>query len=140
MESFTIAGFFISLRYKGLNPRLELQLAAIRIEIELHEEADVSFKQSLASGFKLANKGGQLFESSKTHEKTELVNFLFSNLALRGRKLEYTLRRPFDAMVKLRRCLSWLLEWDDFRTFQVQISESFNIGNKLSILHSLLVK
>lgn len=96
--------------YAENSARLEAQLAAIRVEIESHEEADTNFKQTLVTAFKLANKASQLFESSKTHEKRELVNFLFSNLALRGRKLEYTLRKPFDAMVNLRRCSSWLPE------------------------------
>ncbi len=98
--------------YAENSARLEAQLAAARADIESHEEADTNFKQTLVTAFKLANKASQLFASSKTHEKRELVNFLFSNLALRGRKLEYTLRKPFDAMVNLRRCSSWLPEQD----------------------------
>lgn len=54
----------------------------MRADIESHEEADTNFKQTLVTAFKLANKSSQLFESSKTHEKRESVNFLFSNLAL----------------------------------------------------------
>ena len=94
------------------NTRLEAQLAVIRIEIESHEEADTTFKQALATEFKLANKETQLFESLKTHEKRELVNFLFSNLVLRGknRKLEYSLHKLFDCIVNLRKCSIWLPE------------------------------
>lgn len=117
--------------YAETNARFDSQLAAIRVEIESHEEADINFKQTLVTAFKLANKASQLFESSKTHEKRELVNFLFSNLALRGRKLEYTLRKPFDAMVNLRRCSSWLPEWDDFLTFRVEIADTLSIGKQL---------
>ncbi len=98
--------------YTETNQRFNKQLAEVHVDIESHEEADTNFKQTLVTAFKLANKASQLFESSKTHEKRELVNFLFSNLALRGRKLEYTLRKPFDAMVNLRRCSSWLPEQD----------------------------
>ncbi len=98
--------------YTETNQRLNKQLAEMRVEIESHEEADTNFKQTLVTAFKLANKASQLFESSKTYEKRELVNFLFSNLALRGRKLEYTLRKPFDAMVNLRKCSIWLPEQD----------------------------
>lgn len=36
----------------------------------------------------LTNKAAELFESSKINEKRELINFLFSNLRLRGQKLE----------------------------------------------------
>ena len=96
--------------YTETNARLNKQLAEARVEIESHEEADTTFKQTLVTAFKLANKASQLFESSKTHEKRELVNFLFSNLALRGRKLEFTLRKPFDCMVNLSNRSTWLPE------------------------------
>lgn len=121
--------------YTETQARLDKQLADVRMEIDSHEEADSNFKHTLVTAFKLANKASQLFESSKTHEKRELVNFLFSNLTLRGRKLEYSLRKPFDCMVNLHKRSSWLPEWDDFRTFRVEIRESLSIGNKLTILH-----
>jgi site-specific DNA recombinase len=94
--------------YADANTRLEAQLAALRVDIEAHEAADTNFKQTLVTAFKLANKASDLFESSKISEKRELINFLFSNLALRGRKLEYTLRKPFDMMINLDRCSKWL--------------------------------
>ncbi|HHS2948414.1 TPA: recombinase family protein [Legionella pneumophila] len=94
--------------YTETQIRLDKQLSTVRTEIESYEEADSNFKQTLVTAFKLANKASQLFESSKTHEKRELVNFLFSNLALRGRKLEYSLRKPFDCMVNLHKRSSWL--------------------------------
>lgn len=94
--------------YADKNTALEAELAAIRADIESHEQADTNFKQTLVTAFKLANKAAELFEISKMHEKRELINFLFSKLLLRGRKLEYTLRKPFDMMVNMGRCSDWL--------------------------------
>lgn len=101
--------------YADKNAALETDLAAIRVNIESHEQADTNFKQTLVTAFKLANKAAELFEFSKINEKRELINFLFSKLLLRGRKLEYTLRRPFDMMVNLRGCSDWLPGTDSNR-------------------------
>ena len=101
--------------YADTNTRLEAQLVAVRADIEIHEAADNNFKQTLVTAFKLANKASELFESSKINEKRELINFLFSNLRLRGRKLEYNLRKPFDMMVNLGGCSDWLPGTDSNR-------------------------
>ncbi len=66
----------------------------------------------------------ELFESSKTTENRELINFVFSNLSLRGRKLEYTLRKSFDMLLNLPHCPEWLPVLDEFRTFMGEIEET----------------
>jgi len=47
----------------------------------------------------LASRAAQLFERSKAEQKRELIAFVFSNLRLKGKKLEFSLRSPFDLMV-----------------------------------------
>lgn len=42
--------------YAENSRRLEAQLAAVRVEIGSHEEADNNFKETLLTEFKLANK------------------------------------------------------------------------------------
>jgi ABC transporter substrate binding protein len=44
----------------------------------------------------LASRAAELFESSKPEQKRQLLAFVFSNLRLKGKKLEYSLRSPFD--------------------------------------------
>ena len=96
--------------YNSKNKDLESQLAKVRADKEIHLEADSNFKTTIITAFQLANKASELFESSKTSEKGELINFVFSNLSLRGRKLEYALRKPFDMMVNLHDRAEWLPE------------------------------
>ncbi len=98
------------------NEALEQELKSNRIERQMHEDADNNFKNTLITAFRLASRAGHLFESSKTSEKRELINFVFSNLTLRGKKLEYTLRKPFDVLVKLSKCEEWLPILDTIRT------------------------
>ena len=56
----------------------------------------------------LASRAVELFERSKAEEKRQLIAFVFSNLRLRGKKLESSLRSPFDLMVNRRDYSSWL--------------------------------
>jgi len=98
--------------YNSKNKDLENQLAKVRAEKEIHQGADGDFKTTIVTAFNLANKASELFESSKTSEKRELINFVFSNLSLRGAKLEYALRKPFDMMVNLSSRADWLLGRD----------------------------
>ena len=74
----------------------------------MHENADGGFKDEVVTAFNLASKASELFESSKTTEKRELIAFVFSNLSLRGVELEYMLSKPFDMMVNLTDRASWL--------------------------------
>ena len=98
--------------YNSKNKDLERQLAKIKTEKEIHEGADGDFKKTVVTALQLANKASELFESSKISEKRDLINFVFSNLSLRGAKLDYALRKPFDMMVNLSSRADWLLEQD----------------------------
>ena len=64
----------------------------------------------------LASRAAQLFERSKAEQKRELIAFVFSNLRLKGKKLEFSLRSPFDLMANRRDHSSWLAFLDTVRT------------------------
>jgi hypothetical protein len=57
------------------------------------------FRTTLESLISLASRVGELFERSKPEQKRQLLAFVFSNLQLRGKKLEFSMRSPFDLMV-----------------------------------------
>ncbi len=83
----------------------ELELA---MRIEQHQKGEGDFRTTLESLISLAPRSAEIFDSSKTEEKRQLLAFVFSNLALRGKKLEFSLRSPFDLMVNRRTYASWL--------------------------------
>jgi hypothetical protein len=56
----------------------------------------------------VASRAAELFERSKTEQKRELLAFVFSSLRPRGKKLEFSLRSPFDLMVNRADHSSWL--------------------------------
>jgi hypothetical protein len=64
----------------------------------------------------LASRAVELFERSKVEEKRQLIAFVFSNLRLRGKKLDFSLCSPFDLMVNRPDYSSWLAFLNIVRT------------------------
>jgi hypothetical protein len=64
-------------------------------------EADENYSSTIVSLLNICSRAPELFESSRVEQKRELIDLLFSNLQLRGKKLEYRLKKPFDALVDL---------------------------------------
>jgi hypothetical protein len=64
----------------------------------------------------VASRAADLFEGSKTEQKRELIAFVFSNLQLRGKKLEFSTRSPFDLMVDRANYAGWLAFLHTVRT------------------------
>jgi site-specific DNA recombinase len=74
----------------------------IGLRIEQHQQGDGDYRTTLESLISLASRAAELFEGSKPEQKRELIAFVFSNLRLRGKKLDFSLRSPFDLMVNRR--------------------------------------
>ncbi len=52
----------------------------------------------------ICSRAPELFESSKVEQKRQLINFLLSNLKLRGKTLEFELKKPFEVLINLQNC------------------------------------
>ena len=101
--------------YNTKKEEIEKELKSCIVEIEMHDNADTDFKQALTTAFYLTSKSYDLFICSHTkcgeakhEEKRRLINFVFSKLELKGKTLGYTLRCPFDIMVKMNHSKDWL--------------------------------
>ena len=87
---------------------LKTQQAEIATRIEQHQTGDDAFRTTLEALISVASRAADLFERSKTEQKRKLVSLVFSNLRLNGKKLDYSLRSPFDLMVDRPNHASWL--------------------------------
>lgn len=92
----------------------------IHQELGAHHHADDSFKTTVSSLIALASRAHALFQSSKSDQKRRFISLLFSNLSLRGEKLEYALRSPFHLMVNVEGYENWLPILDTIRTKHFQ--------------------
>jgi hypothetical protein len=88
----------------------------IALRIEQHQKGEGDFRTTLESLISLASRAAELFERSKTEQKRQLLAFVFSNLQLRGKKLEFSMRSPFDLMVNRASYSSWLAFLNTVRT------------------------
>ena len=82
-------------------------------------EADENYLITLITLLNICYRAPELFESSKVEQKRQLINFLLSNLRLRGKTLEFELKKPFDVLVNLQNCKNrseWLGILNTFRT------------------------
>ena len=68
----------------------------------------------------MASRAAELFERSKIEQKRQLIAFVFSNLRLSGKKLDFSLRSPFDLMVNRPDYASWLAFLNTVRTERFQ--------------------
>ncbi len=75
--------------------------------IESHNNADNNVTKTLIGLVELASRAGKTFKGSTTSEKRKLINQVLVNLKLKGCKLEYTLRPPFDAFTETAKNGEW---------------------------------
>ncbi len=88
----------------------------LAMRIEQHQKGESVYRTTLESLISVASRAAAIFESSKIEQKRELIAFVFSNLRLKGKKQEVSLRSPFDLMVNRRTYASWLVFLDTVRT------------------------
>jgi hypothetical protein len=80
----------------------------IALRVEQHQKGEGAFRTTLETLISVASRVAELFERSKTEQKRELLAFVFSNMRLRGKKLEFSLRPPFDLIANRTDHSSWL--------------------------------
>ena len=90
-------------------------------EMESNDRADNHFSECLINTLQLASGAGKTFKSSTLEEKRKLIDFVFQNLELKGQKLVYTLRPPFDQFVKTAKGGEWRTLVYDYRTFNERL-------------------
>ncbi len=77
-------------------------------KLKAHTEADEKFALTVSYLFELSSRAAELFKVSKVDQKRELINFVLSNLKLKGRKLLYQVNQPFAAIIDANNKQSWL--------------------------------
>lgn len=95
------------------------QLEIVR-EMKNHEKADQNFYITANMVMNLAGRAREIFESSEVDEKRELVNLVFQNLKVEGKKMLTDVLEPFHTMIGYKECpTNW--RWRDaFRTFDLR--------------------
>lgn len=80
--------------------------------INSYHGADDGFRDAVVDMLQLGKKAHELFVSSNNQGKRRLINFVFSNLSLKGEKLAFSLRQPFDLFVNAAKIEEWRARQD----------------------------
>jgi hypothetical protein len=104
---------------------LKERQAEIAVRIDQHQQGNEEFRITLATLISLASRAVELFERSKAEQKRQLIAFVFSNLRLTGKNLDYSLRSPFDLMFNRPSYASWLGDKDSNLDRQSQSLQSY---------------
>lgn len=92
----------------------------IETKIAKHNDADEDFAITVEYILDIASRTYELFKSSGIDKKHRILNLVFPNFFLNGSKLEYTIRRPFDMLVKKSSYPTELALIYDFRTWLLE--------------------
>lgn len=86
--------------------------AELNERIQGYTDADESFYLTANTVLNVAKRAREVFESSEVAEKGQLLNFLLQNLRLKGRKLLFDLKTPFDTVLQANKCSNLLRRQD----------------------------
>jgi site-specific DNA recombinase len=75
--------------------------------IHAYDVTEDEFNNKLILLINIASGASRLFRGSDTHEKREMLSFIFQNLKLNGKKLEYTMRYPFSLFADANKTGEW---------------------------------
>lgn len=93
--------------YDAKSPVLNQEMELVNVEISKHKSADRAFYQEIEGFLTFCSEAPALFKSSSPALKRELLRFVISNLVLRDKKLEFSLRIPFNIVAKYAENENW---------------------------------
>lgn len=126
-------------KYNENNARYEAELAEIQRKEERLDNADQHFYITVGYLLSLFEHAEQLFEVAETDEKKQIIGLILSNLKLDGKKLTFTLKKPFNSLLSQPKGLLWLALQDLIRNpskYIISLND-FNVELTKSLLMKL---
>ncbi len=92
----------------------------IETQIKRHGKADDVYKNFGCLVLDVAERAGQIYGVRNPEEKQYLANFVFSNLSLLEKKLQFRFNLIFDAIKKYQKDKNGLRDMDSNHDRQIQ--------------------
>ena len=74
---------------------------------EKYKTIDNNTKDKIVNIFTIAGNISYIFQHASPSRQNELLKMLLKDCQLNGKRLEYTLRKPFDMLVKNHNIKDW---------------------------------
>lgn len=83
------------------------KIQLLNIELEEHDKGNHDYQTTVTTVFSLARRAKEIFESSDPNEKRVFLNYLLQNPTVSEKKLEFTLRSPFNLVLEMSGRPNW---------------------------------
>ena len=84
------------------------KIQLLEVELSEHRKADYDYQTTVSVVLSVARRAKTIFESSEPHEKRAFLNYLLQNQTVNAKKLEFTMRSPFNLVLELASSPNWL--------------------------------
>jgi len=74
---------------------------ALNVELQEYTKADHDYHIHVSTVLDLSRRMGEIFESSELAEKRAILGYLLQNPTVKDKKLEFTLKKPFNTVLEL---------------------------------------
>lgn len=106
--------------YEAKKSEIEAEKAELQRTSEKYASLGVELKDTVECIMDIAANAPLLMKVGTTRQKNELLKLLFEDCVLDGKKLIYTLRKPFEQFIKNPKSLDWLsMNPEDLKDFDV---------------------
>lgn len=104
-------------------------------ELEDLSEGNKGFVIGATYIVELCSRAVELFESEWTtiEQKRYLIDTLFSNMTLVGEKLDFTLKQPFDSLVKISKTGVWCGIADTLQTCAIEAANDYRLKHLVEV-------
>ncbi len=102
-----IDGTLTKEEYKQTTAELVQEEASLKETLKSQSHFETEIDDIVKCVFDFASNVGKYFKSSNIPEKQQILRILVSNCALDGKKLRFSLHKPFNEMLENPNCLSW---------------------------------
>lgn len=93
--------------YNSKSAEINQQTEQVNSEIAKHKGADRAYKQEIEGFLTFCNQAPKLFASSRPELQRELLRFVVSNLILKDKKVDFSLKLPFSILAKYAESENW---------------------------------
>ena len=96
--------------------QLEEKRSQLSRDLARHQHAEGAYMELGSKLIELIAQAPQIFERADPEQRRELVGLLTSNRVLKGRTLEFELRKPFDTLVSAANSENGWVNWSGLAT------------------------
>jgi len=93
--------------YDAKSKELEIEIDKVNGDIVKHKNANRAYVQEIENFLDFCNIAPKLFESSRPTLQRELLRYVVTNLVLKDKKLEFSLKTPFNLVVEYAENEDW---------------------------------